>query len=63
MSGEIVDITQALEQRRFKVKEERLQNMREAFKAARLDAKPELKPKSPRAANSKRKKSAKKPSR
>lgn len=40
MSGEIIDISEALEQRQFKVKEQRLENMREAFRAARLGAKP-----------------------
>jgi len=63
MAGDVVDITQALEQRRFKVKEERLQKMREAFEAARLDANPKLKAKPSRPAKNKRNKKAKKPSR
>ncbi|MGJ8690312.1 MAG: hypothetical protein ACSHXZ_12435 [Gammaproteobacteria bacterium] len=63
MSGEIIDLTAALEQRQFKAKEERLKNMRDAFRAARLDAKPALKTPSPRTSGSKRKKKSPKPSR
>ncbi len=63
MTGEIVDITKALEQRQYKVKEERLQNMREAFRAARMDAKPAAKLKAARVGSAKRKKKSKKPSR
>ncbi len=62
MSGEIVDITKALEKRQFESKEKRLKNMREAFRAARLAAKPALKSNSTRSANNKRKRKAKPPS-
>jgi len=63
MSGEIIDLTAALEQRQFKAKEERLKNMRDAFRAARLDAKPAQKLPTPSAFSSKRKKKTPKPSR
>jgi len=63
MSGEIIDLTAALEQRQFKAKEERLKNMRDAFRAARLDAKPAQKTSSARTSGSKRKKKSPKPSR
>lgn len=63
MSGEIIDLTAALEQRQFKAKEERLKNMRDAFRAARLDAKPAQKTPSSRSTSGKRKKKAPKPSR
>ena len=33
MSGEIIDIKSALEERQFKAKEDRLTQMREAFRA------------------------------
>jgi|GEM_PF-456141 len=46
MSGEIIDMKGALEERQFKVKENRLQEMREAFRAARLGANGEVKSKS-----------------
>ena len=56
MSGEIIDIKAALEQRRFKAKEDRLQKLREAFRAARLGVKGEVKPKLSTKSNVKRKK-------
>ena len=34
MSGEIIDIKAALEERQFKAKEDRVAKMREAFRAA-----------------------------
>lgn len=45
MSGEVIDIKAALEERQFKAKENRLQEMREAFRAARLGDKGEAKAK------------------
>lgn len=45
MSGEIIDIKSALEERQFKAKEDRLLEMREAFRAARLGAQGEAKSK------------------
>jgi hypothetical protein len=63
MSSKLIDLTKALEQRQFQVKEERLQKMREAFRAARLSAKPAPKTKTLSEANSKRNNKARKPSR
>ncbi len=40
MSGEIIDIDEAREARRFKAKEDKLKKIRDAFRAARLSAKP-----------------------
>ena len=45
MSGDIIDIKSALEERKFKAKDDRLKQMREAFRAARLGAKGESKAK------------------
>jgi len=38
MSGDLIDIGEALEKRRFQQQEERLQKLREAFRAARTGA-------------------------
>lgn len=56
MSGEIIDIKTAIEERQLKAKEDRLQEMREAFRAARLGAKGETKTKSSTSSSVKRKK-------
>lgn len=55
MSGEIIDITSALEQRQFKAKEDRVKKMREAFRAARLGAKDEVRAKTSTSSGNKKK--------
>jgi len=55
MSGEIIDITAALEERQFKAKDERIKEMREAFRAARLGAKGNTKATPPTSNSAKRK--------
>lgn len=60
MSGEIIDITSALEQRHFKAQEDRLQEMRAAFRAARLGAKGEAQAKISTLNSVKRKKKGRK---
>lgn len=56
MSGDIIDIKSALEERKFKAKDDRLKQMREAFRAARLGAKGEAKTKSSSSRSAKGKK-------
>lgn len=63
MSGEIIDIAPALAERRFKAQEERLKDMRAAFRAARLGAKVEKAVKSSRTGGGKRKNKNAKPRR
>lgn len=60
MSGEIIDIKAALEERQFKAKEDRLTKMREAFRAARLGASDQIKSKAATAKEAKRKKKGRK---
>lgn len=60
MSGEIIDITTALEARQFKAKEDRVQKIRDAFRASRLDAKGEAKANSPTLKSVKAKKKGRK---
>lgn len=60
MSGEIIDIKAALEERQFKAKEDRLTKMREAFRAARLGANEQLKSKATTLKDAKRKKKGRK---
>lgn len=60
MSGEIIDIKAALEERQFKAKEDRLTKMREAFRAARLGAKEQIKSKAVTVKDAKRKKKGRK---
>jgi hypothetical protein len=60
MSGEIIDIKSALEERQFKAKEDRLTQMREAFRAARLGAKGESKAKTASKTGAKTKKKGRK---
>ncbi|MES3007749.1 MAG: hypothetical protein V4751_08255 [Pseudomonadota bacterium] len=63
MSAEIIDISQPLEERKFKNKESRLQALRNAFKAARLDAQAAKKKTSSRQQSGNNKKKSKKPTR
>tara|TARA_R100001377_G_scaffold70559_2_gene46015 strand:- start:1278 stop:1469 length:192 start_codon:yes stop_codon:yes gene_type:complete len=60
MSGEIIDISAALEERQFKAKEDRIDKMREAFRAARLGASGEAKSKTATLKDVKRKKKSRK---
>lgn len=60
MSGEIIDIKAALEERQFKAKEDRLTKMREAFRAARLGANEQIKSKATTLKDAKRKKKGRK---
>tara|TARA_R110002167_G_scaffold144413_6_gene334686 strand:+ start:12598 stop:12789 length:192 start_codon:yes stop_codon:yes gene_type:complete len=60
MSGEIIDIKAALEERQFKAKEDRLTKMREAFRAARLGANEQIKSKASTLKDAKRKKKGRK---
>ena len=60
MSGEIIDIKAALEERQFKAKEARLTKMREAFRAARLGANEQIKSKASTLKDAKRKKKGRK---
>ena len=63
MSAEIIDINQPLEERKFKKKESRLQALRNAFKAARLDAQATKKKTSSPQPPGNNKKKSKKPAR
>ena len=60
MSGEIIEIKAALEERQFKAKEDRLTKMREAFRAARLGANEQIKSKASTLKDAKRKKKGRK---
>lgn len=60
MSGEIIDITTALEARQFKAKEDRVQELRAAFRAARLGAKDQAQSKISPLSSAKRKKKGRK---
>ncbi len=60
MSGEIIDIKAALEERQFKAKEDRLTKMREAFRSARLGANEQIKSKATTLKDAKRKKKGRK---
>jgi len=42
MSADLIDISQALEKRKFQEQDERLSRMREAFRAARTGNTPQL---------------------
>lgn len=63
MSGVIIDLSGALEERKFKEKEDKLKQMREAFRAARLEAKANASKNSPGLAATKRGKKKRHPSR
>lgn len=56
MSAEIIDIAGALEDRKFQQKEARLQSLKDAFRAARLEAKAAKKVRSGNTSTSRRKK-------
>lgn len=56
MSADIIDIAGVLEDRKFQRKETRLQTLKEAFRAARLEAKAAKKARSGPPSTSRRKK-------
>lgn len=60
MSGEIIDLKTALEERQFKAKEDHLKKIREAFRAARLAAQGQKKIKSTATSKVKHKKKTRK---
>lgn len=57
MSADIIDITGSLEDRKFEQKEQRLKALKDAFRAARLEAKAAKKARAGSSSSSRRKKS------
>ncbi|MGB4247410.1 MAG: hypothetical protein WBJ75_06775 [Pseudohongiellaceae bacterium] len=56
MSADVIDISGALEERKFQQKENRLKVLKEAFRAARLEAKAAKKTRSGSSSSSRKKK-------